>query len=151
MKRKELHIYSCCYINDGIDFKKLFKLLNISDNFNNEMDIKKILSILLKNKVLVEIKMKDRLELIIDKINLLLKSSSIDIELDIENNFIAKHLQEKNSMLIYNLNVICKYIRNLGYELVQLFPIVKKKTSKLYFVIIPIDKLLDLAEIGYMG
>lgn len=147
-RKKELFIYSCCYINDNIEFKKFFKLLNINDDFKNyKIDCNKFISILLKNNLMIDIKNRESKKVLFQKFDNLLKNLNIknfNLDLKIISNV------EKDT-ITYNLNLFSKYIRKLGYELVKIEPINIKKKSNLYFIVLPIEKLLDLAEIGYMG
>lgn len=146
-RKKEIYIYSCCYINDNIEFKKFFKLLNINDDFKNyKIDCNKFISILLKNNLMIDIKNRESKKVLFQKFDNLLKNLNIknfNLDLKITN-------VEKDS-INYNLNLCSKYIRKLGYELVKIEPINIKNKSNLYFIVLPIEKLLDLAEIGYMG
>ena len=146
-RKKEIYIYSCCYINDNIEFKKFFKLLNINDDFKNyKIDCNKFISILLKNNFMIDIKNRESKKVLFQKFDNLLKNLNIkNFNLDLKSTNV-----EKDS-INYNLNLFSKYIRKLGYELVKIEPINIKKKSNLYFIVLPIEKLLDLAEIGYMG
>lgn len=147
-RKKELFIYSCCYINDNIEFKKFFKLLNINDDFKNyKFDCNKFISILLKNNFMIDIKNRESKKVLFQKFDNLLKNLNIkNFNLDLK----SISNVEKDT-ITYNLNLFSKYIRKLGYELVKIEPINIKKKSNLYFIVLPIEKLLDLAEIGYMG
>ncbi len=147
-RKKELFIYSCCYINDNIEFKKFFKLLNINDDFKNyKIDCNKFISILLKNNFMIDIKNWESKKVLFQKFDNLLKNLNIkNFNLDLK----SISNVEKDT-ITYNLNLFSKYIRKLGYELVKIEPISIKKKSNLYFIVLPIEKLLDLAEIGYMG
>ena len=147
-RKKELFIYSCCYINDNIEFKKFFKLLNINDDFKNyKIDCNKFISILLKNNFMIDIKNRESKKVLFQKFDNLLKNLNIkNFNLDLK----SISNVEKDT-ITYNLNLFSKYIRKLGYELVKIEPISIKKKSNLYFIVLPIEKLLDLAEIGYMG
>lgn len=147
-RKKELFIYSCCYINDNIEFKKFFKLLNINDDFKNyKIDCNKFISILLKNNFMIDIKNRESKKGLFQKFDNLLKNLNIkNFNLDLK----SISNVEKDT-ITYNLNLFSKYIRKLGYELVKIEPINIKKKSNLYFIVLPIEKLLDLAEIGYMG
>ncbi|MCI8569300.1 MAG: hypothetical protein HFJ11_04920 [Bacilli bacterium] len=147
-RKKELFIYSCCYINDNIEFKKFFKLLNINDDFKNyKIDCNKFISILLKNNFMIDIKNRESKKVLFQKFDNLLKNLNIkNFNLDLK----SISNVEKDT-ITYNLNLFSKYIRKLGYELVKIEPINIKKKSNLYFIVLPIEKLLDLAEIGYMG
>ena len=147
-RKKELFIYSCCYINDNIEFKKFFKLLNINDDFKNyKIDCNKFISILLKNNLMIDIKNRESKKVLFQKFDNLLKNLNIkNFNLDLK----SISNVEKDT-ITYNLNLFSKYIRKLGYELVKIEPINIKKKSNLYFIVLPIEKLLDLAEIGYMG
>lgn len=147
-RKKELFIYSCCYINDNIEFKKFFKLLNINDDFKNyKIDCNKFISILLKNNFMIDIKNRESKKVLFQKFDNLLKNLNIkNFNLDLK----SISNVEKDS-ITYNLNLFSKYIRKVGYELVKIEPINIKKKSNLYFIVLPIEKLLDLAEIGYMG
>ena len=67
-RKKELFIYSCCYINDNIEFKKFFKLLNINDDFKNyKIDCNKFISILLKNNLMIDIKNRESKKVLFQK------------------------------------------------------------------------------------
>ena len=147
-RKKELFIYSCCYINDNIEFKKFFKLLNINDDFKNyKIDCNKFISILLKNNLMIDIKNRESKKVLFQKFDNLLKNLNIkNFNLDLK----SISNVEKDT-ITYNLNLFSKYIRKLGYELIKIEPINIKKKSNLYFIVLPIEKLLDLAEIGYMG
>lgn len=147
-RKKEIYIYSCCYINDNIEFKKFFKLLNINGDFKNyKIDCNKFISILLKNNLMIDIKNRESKKVLFQKFDNLLKNLNIkNFNLDLK----SSSNVEKDS-ITYNLNLFSKYIRKVGYELVKIEPINIKKKSNLYFIVLPIEKLLDLAEIGYMG
>ena len=124
-RKKELFIYSCCYINDNIEFKKFFKLLNINDDFKNyKIDCNKFISILLKNNFMIDIKNRESKKVLFQKFDNLLKNLNIkNFNLDLK----SISNVEKDT-ITYNLNLFSKYIRKLGYELVKIEPINIKKS-----------------------
>ena len=96
---------------------------------------------------MIDIKNRESKKVLFQKFDNLLKNLNIkNFNLDLK----SISNVEKDT-ITYNLNLFSKYIRKLGYELVKIEPISIKKKSNLYFIVLPIEKLLDLAEIGYMG
>ena len=104
-RKKELFIYSCCYINDNIEFKKFFKLLNINDDFKNyKIDCNKFISILLKNNFMIDIKNRESKKVLFQKFDNLLKNLNIkNFNLDLK----SISNVEKDT-ITYNLNLFSK-------------------------------------------
>lgn len=148
-------IFSCCYINDDVNFSKMYNLIynrkcNIDFSKMTSLDFIKYLN---DKNFLIEISTKASLSDIISKLKLIILAIGIDLYLDE-----MKVLSEKELIFDHDtvdfiayLDIISRIIRNEGFELVQIFPVeMNLNKIKYYLTIVEIEKLLDLNEIGYM-
>lgn len=157
--KNEIYIFSSCYINDDVNFSKLMKKIDDENNFKLEdSNCSKFIKLLLDNNLLVKLDTSIEIEELLEKINSLLTTYKIDLNITLEDvinddtETIKYRRNKLGNTFIYDLNKITKIIRKSGYELVQLCPVnMKSRKFKFYMMIVPITSLLDLNEIGFMG
>lgn len=145
----ELYIYSCCFINDDVNFSKIYKIISRKVS-NNSFKMKAIefINYLKDKEILIKLRGSESLNNICERINFLLEKNNLDLE--IKSTDIG--MKDDNKNFIHNMNVITKKIREKGYELVQIYPAsMYKKKEVYYFVIVSIDRLIDLGELGFLG
>lgn len=153
------NVFSCCYINDDVDFSKIFKIITkkvSKDSFKMKAD--EFIKYMEDKNLLIKLNGSEEFEYISEKINFLLEKYDVDLKIeysDIKKSdkyFTDIRRNSRFSVFICNLNVITKRIRETGYELVQIYPAsMYKKKEKYYFVLVPTGRLLDLGEIGFLG
>lgn len=157
-----IYIFNCCFINDEVNFLRLFKVITEnhqyikSDSFKMKAD--EFINYLKEKELLVELDEKDKIEETLEKVNFLLKKEKIELKVDsvdverMDNEFTKVRRKENYPPFIHDLNVMTTMIREKGYELVQIYPAsMYRKKTKYYFIILPIERLLDLGEIGFLG
>lgn len=146
-----IYIFSCCFINDDVNFSKLFKIISRKiSNDSFKMTALEFINYLKEKNLLIKLTGNEELEKISEKINFLLEKNDIDLEI---NSSDVKKLDNKfTDNFIHDLNIITKMIREKGYELVQIYPAsMYKKKEDYYFVIVSMNRLLDLGEVGFLG
>lgn len=146
-----IYIFSCCFINDDVNFSKLFKIISRKiSNDSFKMTALEFINYLKEKNLLIKLTGNEELEKISEKINFLLEKNDIDLEI---NSSDVKKLDNKfTDNFIHDLNIITKMIREKGYELVQIYPAsMYKKKENYYFVIVSMNRLLDLGEVGFLG
>lgn len=146
-----IYIFSCCFINDDVNFSKLFKIISRKiSNDSFKMSALEFINYLKEKNLLIKLTGNEELEKISEKINFLLEKNDIDLEI---NSSDVKKLDNKfTDNFIHDLNIITKMIREKGYELVQIYPAsMYKKKENYYFVIVSMNRLLDLGEVGFLG
>lgn len=145
------HVYTCCFINDDINFNKFCKLLS-EHYISSSSDVVSLLEELTFYNVIVKIKKDISIDLLISKINGLLGDFSIDVSdiLKFYSKFISDRRKKKQNVVINDLNFICKLLRSKGLELVQFSPLTNRNSKNYYFGIIPFEKLIDLNQIGLL-
>lgn len=154
-----IYIFSCCFINDDVNFSKLFKIISRKiSNDSFKMSAIGFINYLKEKELLIKLTGNEELEKINQKINFLLEKNDIDLEINssdvkkLDNKFTDIRRKDKFPTFIHDLNIITKMIREKGYELVQIYPAsMYKKKENYYFVIVSMDRLLDLGEVGFLG
>lgn len=154
-----IYIFSCCFINDDVNFFKLFKIISRKiSNDSFKMSAIGFINYLKEKELLIKLTGNEELEKISEKINFLLEKNDVDLEIEssdikkLDNIFTDIRRKDKFPTFIHDLNIITKMIREKGYELVQIYPAsMFKKKESFYFVIVSMDRLLDLGEVGFLG
>lgn len=150
----DLRIYSCCYINDEVNFYKMYNLIfsnNCNKNFSG-MKARDFIKYIKNEELLIEVPLGFFLNDTIRLFNKLFEHVNIELVLTKDMFDDLKSLYSNlNDNLSSYLNIITLIVRRYNYELVQIYPIdMNVKKMKYYFIVVGIDKLLELNEVGYM-
>jgi len=156
-----IYIFSALYVNDDLDFLKLGRI--ILDKFDDidrldQVSSLEFLDYLIEKKIMVKMTYQSSLDDIIKNINQLLKRENVDLKIKksdittLDNEYVMKRREDQFPTFIHDLNIMTTMIREKGYELIQICPLIKnRKKDDYYFVLLPIGKLLDLGQIGILG
>lgn len=143
-KNTSVYIFSCCFINDDVNFSRLYRIISKKVIRNLFKTAEEFIKYLKEKNILIKFNGKETIEKINKEINFLLKENNIDLEIE-DDSF-------GDLDFISYLNLITKRIREKEYELVQIYPAsMYNKKTYYYFVLVPLDRLLDLGEIGFLG
>lgn len=156
---KITYIFSCCFVNDDVNFSKLCQLIMRKiPNESFKMTALNFINYLEDKNKLISFTGKESLEELIKKVNFLVHNCDLEFELSLEEfqkqaaSFMRIEKLSRIEDFLQNLNVIAVMIRKKNYELMQIYPAsMYKKNTQYYFAILPIDKLLEVGEIGFLG